>query len=99
MWAMMPMLRVLLSGDCLAISKKPGIWSSGRLRLPAVVRERLVGFRHAMHVFALLHGAAAQVARVEQLVGQLFLHRLPVAAFAGVADQPADAERQAAVRI
>src|SRR5262249_19250578 len=36
---------------------------------------------------------------VEELVGQFFLHRLAVAALARVPDEPADAERQAAVRI
>src|SRR5688572_24406618 len=61
--------------------------------------EGLVGFGHAVRVFALLDGAAAQVRRVEQLVGELLLHRLAVAALTRVADQPADAERQAAVRV
>ena len=55
----MPMLRVRASGVCLGIV------------LPAVVRERLVGFRHAVDVFALLHGAAAQVGRVHQFVREL----------------------------
>src|SRR5262249_49182098 len=43
--------------------------------------------------------AATQVGRIEQLVRQLLLHRLAVAARGGVADQPADAEREAAVRV
>ena len=63
------------------------------------MRKRLVGFRHAVRVFALLDGAAAQVRGIEQLVGELLLHRLAVAARARVADQPADAQRQAAVRV
>jgi small subunit ribosomal protein S7 len=67
--------------------------------LPSVMRERFVRFRHAMRVFALLHGAAAQICGVEQLVGQLLFHRLAVAARPRVADEPADAERQAAVRV
>src|SRR5204862_3111454 len=36
---------------------------------------------------------------VEKLVRQPLLHRLAVAAGAGIADQPADAERQAPVRV
>ena len=51
-------------------------WSA----LPPVVRERLVGFGHAMRVLALLHRATAQVRGVEQLIRQLFFHRLAVAA-------------------
>src|SRR5471032_628460 len=88
MCAMMPMLRVLLRDVCLAIRQ-----------LPAVVGERFVGFGHAVRVFALLDGAAAQIRGVHQLVGELFLHRLAVAARRGVADDPADAEREAAVRV
>src|SRR6185503_17680377 len=94
MCAMMPMLRVLAKGDCLGIAVIPETTD-----LPAVVRERLVGFRHAVRVLALLHRAAAQVGGVEQLVGELFLHRLAVAARGGVADQPADAEREPPVRV
>src|SRR5436190_2434390 len=67
--------------------------------LPAVVRECFVGFGHAVNVFAFLHRAAAEIGRVHELVGELFLHRLAVAAIAREADQPADAQRQAAVRV
>jgi hypothetical protein len=63
------------------------------------VGERFVGFGHPVRVFAFLDGAAAQVGGVEQLVRQLLLHRLAVAARGGVADDPADAERKAAVRV
>src|SRR6185503_6251498 len=42
---------------------------------------------------------AAEVGRVQQLVRQLLLHRLAVAARAGISDEPADAEREAAVRV
>src|SRR5580765_3435976 len=59
--------------------------------LPAIVRERFVRFRHPVRIFALLHRAAAQVRRVEQLVGQLLLHRLAVSARPREADEPADA--------
>src|SRR6187401_1720403 len=61
--------------------------------------ERLVRFRHAVRVFTLLDRTAAQVRRIEQLVRELLLHRLAVATRARVADQPADAQRQAPVRI
>src|SRR5688572_27209780 len=63
------------------------------------MRERLVRFRHAVRVFALLHRTAAKVRRVEQFVRQLLLHRLPVAPRAGIPDEPADAEREAPVRV
>src|SRR5436190_23274246 len=95
MWAMMPMLRVRLSGVWRGIANVP----IPKNLLPAVVGERLVGFGHPVRVFALLHRAAAEVCRVEQLVGELLLHRLAVAARARVGDEPADAEREAAVRV
>src|ERR1700730_17277868 len=44
--------------------------------LPAIVRESLVSFSHAMHVFFFLHGAAASVRSVDQLVSQFVDHRL-----------------------
>src|SRR5436309_7337780 len=63
------------------------------------MRKRLVRFGHPVRVLALFHRAAAQVRGVEKLVRQPLLHRLAVAAGAGIADQPADAERQAPVRV
>src|SRR5204862_6759077 len=50
-------------------------------------------------VFAFLHRATAKIGGIEQLVGQLLLHRLPVAPRGRIADDPADAEREAPVRI
>src|SRR4051812_25100433 len=88
MWAMMPMLRVFAREVCRAISQ-----------LPAVVRERAVRFRHPVYVFALLDGAAPEVRGVHEFVRQLLLHRLAVAALACEADEPPDAQRQAAVRV
>src|SRR5580765_3160064 len=107
MWAMMPMFLVLLRGDCLGtgLSSKFSVLSSkfsvrsSSFVLPAIVGKRLVRLGHPMRVFALLHRAAAQVRGVEEFVRELFVHRLAVAARARVADQPADAEREAAVRI
>src|SRR5262245_62438117 len=98
MCAMMPMLRVFANGDCLGITRYSGLVARCS-SLPPVVGERLVGFRHPVRVLALLDGAAAQVRGDEELVGQLLLHRLAVAPLAGVADQPTDAQREAAVRI
>src|SRR4029079_14007455 len=89
-----------------AAEAPPCIWLAGLKSdptyfplLPAIVRERLVRFGHAVRVFALLHRAAAQVRRVEQLIGQLLLHRLAVAARPGVAHEPPDAQREPAVRV
>src|SRR5437764_3485525 len=103
MWAMMPMFLVLLRGDCLGTvskSSKFSVQSSKfSVQLPSVVGERLVGFRHAVRVFAFLDGAAAQIRGVEELVGELLVHRLAVAARARVADEPADAQREPRVGI
>src|SRR5437667_6742059 len=91
MCAMMPMLRVFASGVCLGITDERS--------LPPVVRERFVGLRHPVRVLALLDGATAKVCGVDELVRELLLHRLAVAARARVADDPADAERQTPVGI
>src|SRR5271157_4679667 len=64
--------------------------------LPSVMRERLVRFRHAMHIFFLLDGSAFAVGGVEQLVRQLFDHSL-FAAAARIAHDPADRQRRPAV--
>src|SRR5687767_15499691 len=97
MWAMMPMLRQRASGTCLAMIVRNSLYLE-RLLEP-VVRERLVGFGHAMHVFALLHRAATQVGGIHEFVGQLLLHRLAIAAVGGNAGQPAQREGQAAGRV
>src|SRR5262245_52113324 len=61
--------------------------------------QRLVILSHAMRVFAFLHRAAPQVRRVQEFIRQLLLHRLAVTARGGEPDDPANAEREAAVRI
>src|ERR1700730_731114 len=61
-------------------------------QLPAIVRKRLVGFRHAMHVFLLLHRAAACVGGIHQLLCQLVSHGL-ARARARVKQQPANRKR------
>src|SRR3954447_2232901 len=63
--------------------------------LPAVVREGLVGLRHAEDVVLALVRAALLGLRVEQLVREPLRHRL-LAPVAGELDQPADRERAGA---
>src|ERR1700692_4207166 len=72
-------------------------FNSGSL-LPAIVRESLVGFGHAMHIFFFLHGAATSVRSVDQLVSQLIDHRL-ARAFPRILQQPANGQRLPAERI
>src|SRR4029077_10941736 len=60
--------------------------------LPAVMRERLVRFRHAVHVFLLLHGPAARVRRVNQLIRELVYHGL-ARALPRILQQPANRQR------
>src|ERR1700736_4214464 len=60
--------------------------------LPAIVRKSLVRFGHAMHIFFFLHGTAASVRSVDQLVSQLVDHRL-ARAFPRILQQPANGQR------
>src|ERR1051326_5822460 len=69
-----------------------------RPSLPPVMRERLVGFRHAVDVFLLLDRSAAIIGGVEQLIAELIGHAFFSAA-AAVANQPANRQRGAPVRI
>src|SRR6185369_2481264 len=62
--------------------------------LEPVVRERLVRFRHAVHFFALLDGAAAPLGRFHQLAGQAGVHGLLAALLRRFA-QPAHGQRRA----
>src|ERR1700740_1657575 len=103
MWAMMPMLRISPSWNGRAISGTPispetRVVTRSRPRLPAIVREGLVGFGHAVDVFLLLNRAAAAVGGVHQFFGQLVDHRL-TGACARVKNQPANGQRLAAKRI
>src|SRR5260370_26570502 len=66
--------------------------------LPAIMRERLVRFRHTMHVFLLLHRSAARVRRVNQLVRELLHHGL-TRAFPRLLQQPANRQRLPADQI
>src|SRR5256885_564652 len=40
------------------------------------MREGLIGFGHAVHIFLLLHGSAARIGRVDQLIRQPVDHGL-----------------------
>src|SRR5688572_25102105 len=64
--------------------------------LPLEMAEGLVGLGHLVGVFASLDGCAETVHRIDELGGKLLAHALAVA-LAGGLDEPADAERQAAV--
>src|SRR5260370_35890433 len=94
--AAMPMFLILSSGTVRGICKKLYLYTLCLFVLPAIMRERLVSFRHAMHVVALLDGAATEVRRVVQFVGQFVRHAF-FRATAGVAQDPANGKARAAV--
>src|SRR5688572_5057732 len=85
-------------GACEALwdSDRGGPTIAVRSLLPAVVRERLVRFSHAVRVFLLLHGVAFALGRRDHLGCELLGHRLLVAV-ARVADEPAHGEGSAAL--
>src|SRR5712691_9045141 len=87
---MIPMFRVRASGTCRATVSlsSPG--------LPLEMAEGAVRLGHLVRVFTALHGSAEAVHRVDQLLGELVAHALAVP-LAGRLDQPADAQREAAV--
>src|SRR5437764_2565866 len=101
-WAMMPMLRNLLSGACLAINQSvspcgsseklaPGPLTNlrpNRLYLPSVMREGFVRISHAMHIFTLLDRIALARGGIENFTCQLVCHRF-LAATARNAHEPA----------
>src|SRR5713226_7829426 len=95
--AMIPMLRVsssLNARDILSF-QVPLLRNS---LLPAIMRECLVRFRHAVHVFLLLHRPAARIRRVNQLIRQLVHHGL-TRALPRILQQPANRQRLPAERI
>src|SRR6266446_1525784 len=108
MCAIIPMLRVSSSLNALPTVPETAFFSPVRVAtasltkttypLPAVVRERLVRFRHAVYVFLLLHGPAARVRRVDQLVRELVHHGL-ASALPRILQQPANRQRLPAERI
>src|SRR6266481_476258 len=97
MCAMIPMLRVSSSLNTRAILsfQVPLLRNS---LLPPVMRERLVRFRHAVHVFFLLHRPAARIRRIDQLICELVHHRL-ARAFPRILQQPTNRQRLPAERI
>src|SRR6267143_216639 len=100
MCAMIPMLRVSSSLNARPIAPCAPFFSPVRIAtasltktpLPAVVRERLVRFRHAVYVFLLLHGPAARIGRVNQFIRQLVHHRL-ARPLSRILEQPANRQR------
>src|SRR5260370_15029640 len=86
MCAMIPMLRVSSSLNALPIVPETAFFSPVRVptasltktthSLPAVMLECLVGFRHAVHVFLLLHRSAARTRRIHQLIRELVHHEI-----------------------
>src|ERR1700683_4202577 len=69
-----------------------------RADLPPVMREGLVGFRHAVNIFFLLNGCAFSIGGVQQFVAQLVDHAA-LGAAARVGQQPADRKRSPPVGI
>src|SRR6266849_832410 len=108
MCAMIPMLRVSSSLNALPIAHGTAFFSPVRVAtasltstthsLPAVMRERLVRFRHAVHIFLLLHRPAACIRRVNQLIRELVHHSL-ARALPRILQQPANRQRLPAERI
>src|SRR4029077_8061550 len=62
------------------------------------MRESLVGFGHAVHIFLLLDGTAARVGRIDQFIGEPVDHRL-AGAFPRILQQPANGQRLPTERI
>src|SRR2546423_4746018 len=89
MWAMIPMFRTRSSATFVSATL---VLKSSFLRLPAVVREGLVGLRHPVDVVLALERAALLVERVQDLPCELLAHLL-LAAVARVAHEPAHGER------
>src|SRR5260370_10020296 len=108
MCRMIPMLRVSSSLNALPIAPGTTFFSPARVAtasltkptdsLPAVMCERRVRFRHAVHVFLLFHRSAARVRRVNQLIRELVHHRF-ARALPRILQQPANRQRLPAERI
>src|SRR2546423_10008341 len=89
MWAMIPMSRTRSSATFVSATF---VLKSSFLRLPAVVREALVGLRHPVDVVLSLERAALLVERVQNLVGELVAHPL-LTPVTRERDEPAHGER------
>src|SRR5229473_2447870 len=100
--AMIPMLRVSSSLNALPMVPETALLSPARVAtasltsipnpLPTVMREGLVGLRHAVHVFFFLDRPAARVGGVNQLIREFVGHRL-ARAFSRILQQPANRQR------
>src|SRR5436190_2613004 len=95
MWAMIPIFRVFSSGKLVLGAGRRAAWAIV-IGLPVEVAEGLVGLRHAVRVLTALQRRANAVAGIDQLERELLRHAVAVA-FAGGVDQPAHAERDAAI--
>src|ERR1700722_12942323 len=96
-----PVLPILASSILAALSLLPSRFNlqfNSFTLLPAIMRESLVGFGHAMHIFFFLHGPAASVRSVDQLVSQFVDHGL-ARAFPRILQQPPNRQRLPAKRI
>src|SRR5215468_11367964 len=70
-------------------SSSPSVCTSSLYsRLPAIMRERLIGFSHSMHVLALLDRVPLARRGVHNFGGEFIHHRL-LATVARVSHQPA----------
>src|ERR1700730_15447099 len=99
--SLIPVLPILASSIPVALSLLPSRFKlqfNSLTRLPAIVRESLVSFGHTMHVFFFLHGAAASIRSVNQLVSQFIDHGL-ARAFPRILQQPANSQRLPPERI
>src|SRR6476620_8246515 len=92
MWAMMPMLRTRSSSSILGTRVLVFVSITAMATpSPPVVRERLVGLRHPVHVVLALERAALLVGGIEDLAGQLLVGLL-LAPLAGEGHEPAHRE-------
>src|SRR6202171_4334594 len=108
MCAIIPILRVSSSLNALPMVPETAFFSPVRVAtvsltttthsLPPIMRECLVRFRHAVHVFLLLHRPAARIRRIDQLVRELVHHRL-ARELPRRLQQPANRQRLPAERI
>src|SRR6476646_7140957 len=89
MWAMIPMFRTRSSATRVSVT------ATSSPPLPPVVRERLVGLRHPVHVVLALERVPLLLERIQDLARELVVHVL-LAPIARVGDEPAQRERAAA---
>src|SRR5690348_18508027 len=91
--ALITISKKLLETSCLRERSSMNALLEKLSLLPAVMREGLVGLRHAMRFFALLDRAAAVLGSVQQFRRQLARHRV-LATLAGRINRPAHRQRR-----